>query len=68
MQELGLVPLVDGASTSLGHSALPDSPVVRTRPPGRFRLLTAGALHWLAARLDRGEGSAAWADQPFRKV
>jgi hypothetical protein len=54
MQELGLVPLVNSASTSLDRSALPDSPVVPDRPPGRLRLLTAGALHRLATRLDRG--------------
>jgi hypothetical protein len=54
MQELGLTPLVNGASTSLGSSALPDSPVVPARPPGRLRLLTAAALHRLATSLDRG--------------
>jgi hypothetical protein len=54
MQELGLIPLVNGASHRFIHSARPDSPVVPDRPPGRLRLLTAGALHRLATRLDRG--------------
>ena len=54
MQELGLVPLVNGALTRVSHSALPDRPVVPDGPPGRLRLLTAGALHRLAARLDGG--------------
>jgi hypothetical protein len=54
MQELGLVPLVNGAATWVSYSALPDSPVVPDRPPGRLRLLTAGALHRLAIRLDGG--------------
>jgi hypothetical protein len=54
MQELGLIPLVNRVSTSLSHSALPDSPVVPARPPGRLRLLTADALHRLATHLDRG--------------
>jgi hypothetical protein len=54
MEELGLVPLVNGVFARFGHSALPDSPVVPDRPPGRLRLLTAGALHRLAARLDGG--------------
>jgi hypothetical protein len=54
MQELPLIPLVKGAGTRLMHSALPCSPVVRDRPPGRLRLLTAGVLHRLATRLDRG--------------
>jgi hypothetical protein len=55
MQELGLSPLVNGAFTSLSHSARPDSPVAPDRPPGRLRLLAADALHRLASRLDRGQ-------------
>jgi hypothetical protein len=55
MQQLPMIPLVEGAHTRLMHSALPCSPVVPDRPPGRLRLLTAGALHRLAARLDRGQ-------------
>jgi hypothetical protein len=54
MQELPLIPLVKGAGTRLMHSALPCSPVVPDRPPGRLRLLIAGVLRRLAARLDRG--------------
>jgi hypothetical protein len=54
MHHLGLIPLVNGAATRVIHSALPDSPVVPDRPPGRLRLLTAGALHRLAIRLDGG--------------
>lgn len=49
-----MIPLVKGAGTRLMHSALPCSPVVPDRPPGRLRLLIAGVLHRLAARLDRG--------------
>jgi hypothetical protein len=54
MQELPMIALVKGAHTRLMHSALPCSPAVPDRPPGRLRLLTAGVLHRLAARLDRG--------------
>jgi hypothetical protein len=55
MQELGMIVLLrSGASTRISHSALPHSPVVPDRPPGRLRLHAAGALHRLADRLDRG--------------
>jgi hypothetical protein len=54
MQELSLIPMVKGTGSRLMHSALPCSPVVPDRPPGRLRLLLAGVLHRLAARLDRG--------------
>ncbi|WP_250004302.1 hypothetical protein [Actinoplanes sp. M2I2] len=36
------------------HSALPNSPTVPERPPGRARRAAAAALHRLATRLDRG--------------
>lgn len=52
MQELGLIPLVNGDATRVMQSALPDSPIVADRPPGRLRQRTAGALHRLAFRLD----------------
>jgi len=55
MQALPMIPLVKGAHTRLMRSALPDSPVVPDRPPGRLRLLTAKTLRWLATRLDRGQ-------------
>ena len=54
MQELGLIALVQGTSTLVSHSALPDSPVVPEPPPSRLRLGTAGVLHRLANRLDGG--------------
>jgi hypothetical protein len=54
MQELPLIPLVKGAGTRLMHSALPCSPAVLDRPPGRLRLTVAGMLHRLATRLDKG--------------
>jgi hypothetical protein len=54
MHELPWLPLVQGADTRLMHSALPCSPTVLDRPPGRLRLLIAGVLHRLAGRLDRG--------------
>lgn len=54
MQELILVQLATAAHVRLMNSALPDSPVVVQRPPGRARLAAAAALHRLAARLDRG--------------
>ena len=52
MQDLIVMPLVSGVHTRVSHSALPASPVVPDRSPGRLRLLTAGALHRLAARFD----------------
>ncbi|MFC7274223.1 hypothetical protein ACFQS1_09550 [Paractinoplanes rhizophilus] len=52
MQELGLIALFSDAATKMSHSALPDSPVIPERPPGRLRVRTAGALHRLADRLD----------------
>jgi hypothetical protein len=55
MQELGMLPLINGDATRVIHSALPDSPIVPERPPGRLRLRAAAALHGLAARLD-GQG------------
>lgn len=55
MLELGFIALVNNANTSLASSALPNSPVVPERPPGRLRLFTADALHRLATRLDRGQ-------------
>jgi hypothetical protein len=55
MQDLVVMPLVCGVHTRVSHSALPDSPVVPDRPPSRLRLLTAGALYRLAARLDGGQ-------------
>ena len=64
MQELGLTPLMNGAATSLSRSALPDSPVVADRPPGRLRLLAAGALHRLATRLDRGHPASLGGGRP----
>lgn len=54
MPEMAPIPLVKGAHTRLMQSALPCSPVVLDRPPGRLRLLTARVLHRLATRLDRG--------------
>jgi hypothetical protein len=54
MQELALIPLINEAAARAMNSALPDSPVVLDRPPGRLRLRTAGALHRLANRLDGG--------------
>jgi hypothetical protein len=51
MQELGLIPLVNGDATRVSHSALPECPIA----PGRLRLLTPGALHRLAIRLDGGQ-------------
>ncbi|MEU8815412.1 hypothetical protein [Actinoplanes sp. NPDC048796] len=54
MQELALAPLVTGAGTSPMRSALPASPVVPERPPGRSRRATAAALRRLATHLDRG--------------
>jgi hypothetical protein len=55
MQALGLVPLVKGAHTRLMRSALPGSPVVPDRPPGRLRVLAARSLRRLATRLDHGQ-------------
>jgi hypothetical protein len=55
MQDLTLMPLVSGVHTRISRSALPESPVVPDRPPGRLRLRAAGALHRLAARLDGGQ-------------
>jgi len=54
MAELGMISLVNRTATSVSHSALPHSPVVPERPPGRLRVLAAGALHHLADRLDGG--------------
>jgi hypothetical protein len=54
MTELPMIPLVKGANTRLMISALPCSPVVPERPPGRLRLFGAEILRHLAARLDRG--------------
>jgi hypothetical protein len=54
MQELAIVPLVTAAHARTMNSALPDSPVIPERPPGRARLVAAAALHRLAARLDPG--------------
>ena len=54
MQELPLIPLVKGASTRLMHSALPCSPTVPERPPGRLQLRIARLLHRLATRLEQG--------------
>jgi hypothetical protein len=54
MQELALVPLVIATDARRMKSALPHSPVVPERPPGRVRLTAAAALHRLAARLDPG--------------
>lgn len=56
MQDLSLMPLACGAHTRVSHSALPNSPVVPDRPPGRLRRVTAGALHRLATRLDGSTG------------
>jgi hypothetical protein len=52
MQELALVPLVTASHVRSMSSALPDSPVVAQRPPGRARLAAAAALHRLATHLD----------------
>jgi hypothetical protein len=71
MQELPMIPLVKGAGTRLMHSALPCSPVVADRPPGRLRLLIAGVLHRLAARLDRGlltQTGNGWTTRPANCV
>ena len=54
MQPLAMILLVDDANTRLMRSALPGSPVVPERPPGRLRLFTAKALRSIATRLDRG--------------
>jgi hypothetical protein len=54
MQDLTVLPLASGVHTRVSHSALPESPVVPDRPPGRLRLRTAAALHSLAARLAGG--------------
>jgi len=54
MHELAMLPLIHRSATSISHSALPDSPVVPDRSPGRLRLTTAAALHRLATRLDQG--------------
>ncbi|XVV13282.1 hypothetical protein ACQP2X_02675 [Actinoplanes sp. CA-131856] len=54
MQELGLIALVIDADARTTRSALPDSPVVPERSPGRARLATAAGLRRLAARLDHG--------------
>jgi hypothetical protein len=58
MQALGLVPTVTGATTRLMNSALPDSPVVVPRPPGRMRLRTARILHQVADRVARTDHPA----------
>ena len=55
MPELAYVLLINRANTGLIDSALPDSPVVPARPPGRGRRLAATALHRLATRLNGGE-------------
>ena len=52
MQDLVVMPLTCGAHTRVSRSALPDSPTVPDRPPGRIRLRTATGLRRLAARLD----------------
>ena len=52
MQDLSVMPLACGLHTRVSHSALPDSPVVPDRRPGRLRRRSAGALRRLAARLD----------------
>ena len=54
MEALGLIPLVKDAAVKVSHSALPDSPVIPDRAPGRLRLHAASTLHRLADRLDRG--------------
>ncbi len=54
MYELFPLLILRDAATRVSHSALPHSPVITERPPGRARLLAAGALHGLATRLDRG--------------
>jgi hypothetical protein len=54
MQDLVVMPLACGLDTRVSRSALPESPMVPDRPPGRVRLRTATALRRLAARLDGG--------------
>jgi hypothetical protein len=54
MHDLSVMPLACGLHTRVSRSALPDSPVVPDRPPGRLRLRTADVLYRLAARLDGG--------------
>lgn len=61
MQELGVAMLIDKSLARASHSALPDSPVIPDRPPGRARLRTAQALHRLAARLERGRPGSLFA-------
>lgn len=53
MHEFPPLPPVTDAGTPLMYSALPCSPTVPDRPPGRLRLLIAGLLRQLAARLAR---------------
>ena len=54
MPELAMILLVNRANTGLIDLALPNSPVVPDRPPGRVRLAVAAGLHRLATRLDGG--------------
>jgi hypothetical protein len=54
MEQLAMILLVNRANTGLINSALPNSPVVPDRPPGRVRLAVAAGLHRLASRLDGG--------------
>jgi hypothetical protein len=52
MQDLVAMPLACGVHTRISRSALPESPTVPDRPPGRLRLRTAATLRRLAGRLD----------------
>jgi len=53
MQELALIPMVNGASTRLMDSALPGSPQVPEHSLGRLRSLVGEVLHHLVARPER---------------
>jgi hypothetical protein len=52
MTDMNLYSVINGAATKVSHSALPDSPVIPDRPPGRLRVRAAHVLRSVAATLD----------------
>jgi hypothetical protein len=52
MTDLNLLSVINGAPQSISRSALPDSPVVPDREPGRLRTATAAGLRRLATLVD----------------
>jgi hypothetical protein len=52
MSDMNLFPMINGAATKISHSALPDSPVIPDRAPGRLRARTAHVLRSVATSLD----------------